>query len=584
MAKGWELHMSQRVLCIWLPNWPSQRAAAAASPSEVPQSGMARVLYTHDSRRGRMVAAANATARKAGVLPGMPLAQLAALCPEATWDEHDCHADLEGLLSLTEQMRCFSPVVGIEELDAHAWAGRSLRQPQSIHLEIRGTASWFGGERAMAMAIQKWLAHRGYVACIGIADTLGAAWGIANYFFRNRIAAAMEQWESQGSCPDSQGWIEILSEEVPCEAYLASYPIEALRLEPECVAKLHRLGIRTIAPLLRLPRSSLPSRFGPMLLRRIDQCFGGLQEPLRVLESSIPLVSEREWEHPITELDWIEEAIQNACQELCGKLERCGCGALRIVCQLLLERQSIDLRNEQTGNPPRAHVMQLSLFQASQDPSHLAWLLNGQLRLHPPRLGSHAAIRGIRLEATLTAPLQWRQQDLFAEGSAQHRDSVAKLIDGLSARLGRQHVVAPSMVRDPIPEAQVRMRPLTGLKPDGSHQETKRKLPRAPKRDFASEGTLATPESAFLSRPCELIPPMKIEMECEAWGEPMAISIDRNRWRIIANAGPERIESGWWSGPMQRREYYRIALESGDWWWIYRDMRTKIWYLHGAFA
>jgi hypothetical protein len=95
---------------------------------------------------------------------------------------------------------------------------------------------------------------------------------------------------------------------------------------------------------------------------------------------------------------------------------------------------------------------------------------------------------------------------------------------------------------------------------------------------------LATPENAFLSRPCELIQPMAAAVECEAWGEPTLISIDGNRWKIIASAGPERVESGWWSGPMQRREYYRIALESGDWWWIYRDLRTKSWYLHGAFA
>jgi len=584
IPKGWELHMNQRVLCIWLPNWPSQRAAATASPSELPQPGTPRVLYANDSRRGRIVAAANAIARKAGVLPGLPLAQLAALCPNATWEQHDSDADLEELLSLTEQLQSFSPVVGIEELDTHAWSGRSLRQPQSIHMEIGGTASWFGGEPALATALHAWLAVRGYVACVGIADTLGAAWGIANYFFRHRIAPAMEFLESQGGGPAAQPWTEILDEGADREAYFAKYPIEALRLEPDCVAKLHRLGIRTIAPLLRLPRSSLPSRFGPSLLRRIDQCLGTSQEPIRIFHASEPLVSEQEWEHPIREMAWIETAIEHASVDLGKKLINSGCGALRIACQLVLEKQSIDLRADAPAEQSRAHVIQISLFQASQDPSHLAWLLNGQLQLHPPRLGPERAIRGIRLECNLAAPLQWRQHDLFAEVSVQHRDAAAKLIDGLSARLGRNRVVAASIVRDPVPESQVRMRPLTGLRPDGSHQETKRKLPRSPKRDFAREGTLATPENAFLSRPCELIQPMAAAVECEAWGEPTLISIDGNRWKIIASAGPERVESGWWSGPMQRREYYRIALESGDWWWIYRDLRTNSWYLHGAFA
>lgn len=518
------------------------------------------------------------------MLPGLPLAQLAALCPNATWDEHDPNADLEELLSLAEQLQSFSPNVGIEELDTHPWAGRSLRQPQSISMEIGGTASWFGGERAMAAALQDWFAHRGYVGCIGIAETLGAAWGIANYAFRHRIAPAMERLESDGAAPDARQWIEILPEGEDVAANFANYPIEALRLEPDCVAKLHRLGIRTVAPLLHLPRSSLPSRFGPLLLRRIDQCLGSLQEPLRVFHSGIPLVSEREWEHPICDMAWIETAIEHACQDLCRKLVLCGCGALRIACQLVLERQSIDLQSETPNASLRSHVIQLSLFQASQDPTHLAWLLVGQLQLHPPRLGPETAIRGIRLESNLTAPLQWRQHDLFEDTSVQHRDAAAKLIDGLSARLGRNRVVAPSIVRDPVPEAQVRMRPLTGLRPDGTHQETKRKLSRPPKRNFAEEGSLETPENAFLSRPTELIQPVAAVVECETWGEPTSIAIGNTRWKIIGCAGPERVESGWWSGPTQRREYYRIALQSGDWWWIYRDLRTQTWYLHGAFA
>lgn len=576
--------MNQRVLCIWLPNWPSQRVAATASLSDLPRPGLPRVLYSNDSRRGRIVSAANATARKSGVLPGMPLAQLAALCPDAHWEEHDTHADLEEMLSLTEQLQSFSPLVGIEELDAHVWSGRSLRQPQSISMEIHGTASWFGGEQAMATALQAWLAHRGYIACIGIADTLGAAWGLANYSFRHCIAPAMELFESREGSPAPQPWIEILPEGADRETYLANYPIEALRLESDCVAKLHRLGIRTIAPLLRLPRSSLPSRFGSSLLRRIDHSFGSLSEPLRVLHTGDPMLTEREWEHPISDLAWIESAIEEACQDLCKKMTRAGCGALRLACQLILEKQSIDLRTETAVTTSRAHVLQLSLFQASQDPSHLAWLLKGQLQLYPPRLGAEIAIRGIRLEASLTSLLQWRQHDLFAEVSVQHRDSAAKLIDGLSARLGRNRVVTPSVVRDPIPEAQVRMRPLTGLRPDGTNQETKRKLPRAPKRDFENEGSLETPENAFLSRPSELIQPVSIAVDCEAWGEPKSVAIDRNQWRVVASAGPERIESGWWSGPTQRREYYRIALQSGDWWWIYRDLKTNVWYLQGAFA
>jgi protein ImuB len=512
------------------------------------------------------------------------LAQLAALCPDAQREEHDPNADLEELLSLTEQLQSFSPMVGMEQLDPWVWAGRSLKQPQAIGMGIEGTAGWFGGEHAMAIGLHQWLAHRGYMACIGVADTWGAAWGVANYSFRPRIADAMEGMESNGIGLEPQRWISVIPPGEDLRVCFADYPIECLRLPTDCVAKLHRLGIRSMAPLLRLPRSALPSRFGDSLLKRIDQFLGDIEEPLRVFHPVGDFLFEREWEHPISDLTSLEESVAQACGELCRKLADRGCGALRVACRLALESPVIHLGTDSPSPCHGAHVIQISLFQASHDPFHLSWLFQGQLQQSPPRLGAGMSIRALRLEATLTAPLTWHQNELFGNENPQHRKEIAKLVDSLSARLGRNRVVATSILRDPLPEDQVRTRPLTGLRSDGIPQETDRKLSRAPKRNFASEGSLDMPAGSVWSRPCELIAPMSVGIDCHSWGEPTSISIERNRWKVVACAGPERIESGWWAGPMQRREYYRIALESGDWWWVFRDMKTDLWYLHGAFS
>jgi protein ImuB len=181
--------------------------------------------------------------------------------------------------------------------------------------------------------------------------------------------------------------------------------------------------------------------------------------------------------------------------------------------------------------------------------------------------------------------MQWRQSTLFDDSSLKHRDAVAKLIDSLSARLGRDQVVTPTIVRDPLPEQQVRMRPLTGLRVDGRAQETKRKLPRAPKRNFATEQSIETGADEFLSRPSALVStPIPIGVDVAATGEPMVLRWKNGDSPILGAAGPERIESGWWSGPSQRREYYRVLLAAGDWWWIFRDLQDGQWYLHGAFA
>lgn len=44
---------------------------------------------------------------------------------------------------------------------------------------------------------------------------------------------------------------------------------------------------------------------------------------------------------------------------------------------------------------------------------------------------------------------------------------------------------------------------------------------------------------------------------------------------------PERIESGWWDGADARRDYYFVRAANGARWWIYRDLVSGEWFLHG---
>ena len=49
--------------------------------------------------------------------------------------------------------------------------------------------------------------------------------------------------------------------------------------------------------------------------------------------------------------------------------------------------------------------------------------------------------------------------------------------------------------------------------------------------------------------------------------------------------GPERIESGWWSGEDLRRDYYIGKERTGRRLWLYRECDGEHnWYLHGFFA
>nr|PZN02322.1 MAG: hypothetical protein DIU74_08145 [Pseudomonadota bacterium] len=47
--------------------------------------------------------------------------------------------------------------------------------------------------------------------------------------------------------------------------------------------------------------------------------------------------------------------------------------------------------------------------------------------------------------------------------------------------------------------------------------------------------------------------------------------------------GPERIQSGWWDGAYERRDYFIAQTPARALLWIYR-VAARGWYLHGWFA
>jgi protein ImuB len=52
----------------------------------------------------------------------------------------------------------------------------------------------------------------------------------------------------------------------------------------------------------------------------------------------------------------------------------------------------------------------------------------------------------------------------------------------------------------------------------------------------------------------------------------------------IVEAGPERIESGWWDGKGIARDYYTVRRAGGARLWVFQERRSRRWYLHGVFA
>ncbi len=621
--------MEQRILCLWLPNWPMQRVLAS-EPAIVDR---AVVLETRDARRGLLIAAANLAARRAGARVGMRMSELAALTTATDgvlWEvrSYRPEEDLDELCALLEEAYQFSPLVGLEAHDELPWHGRTSCQPQSLLLDVTGIAHLFGGEAALLEQIAAWLRSKRYFGYMCIASTVGAAWALANYEILRRLKQNPESNASKPDASKPDAVAKTSPEYVPesrmliteCweEAELLStLPVYALRIDEETISKLRRLGVHSLVQLWQLPRDGLASRLGERLLKRSDQALGSKAEPVLALHAEPEWIFEHTLEHATLSLDALTSVIESLTEQLSKRLVSRGLGVLRCLCRLDLVRQ-----------PPL--LLNLGLYRPSDDGGHLHRLLTCQLeqviqrqaaaceneskvykpnakqrenhksgsRKPSPVRSPNDATREIKTEqplavddeghvwrctlhATMTGKIVWEQTQLFEASQTRTRNQLANLIDTLSGRLGRGQVLEAKVERDAEPDQSVTYRPLTGRRTDGTPQETMRKL----NSRLAGSGAEPRPSDP-LRRPTHLLSPPEPLLGASQDSESQLVEFtyENRRRNVLHSWGPERLESGWWRGPSMRRDYYRIETTDGGWWWVYRELTTNQWFLHGVFG
>ena len=80
---------------------------------------------------------------------------------------------------------------------------------------------------------------------------------------------------------------------------LAGLPVSALRLDPDTVADLRKLGFERICDLEATPRAPLTLRFGPGVCRRLDQALGRVPEPIEPIRPADVVEVRRVFAEPI---------------------------------------------------------------------------------------------------------------------------------------------------------------------------------------------------------------------------------------------------------------------------------------------
>ena len=492
--------------------------------------------------------------------------------------------DRQVLLQWAERCGRFSPLVGVDDSS----------QPDSLLMDITGTAPRFGGENSL---IRQLVA--GFVAArlrvrVAVAGTPSGAWAIAHFhpaFLVERVP-----------------FLAIPPGETP--AALRLLPIESLRLPEGTTATLHELGVDLIGQLAALPRAEIVARLGPEPLRRWDRAAGICAEPILGVRPRPEFIACWEADPPSRQRATIDAALRHLVEQLTQKLHGAGRGATRVECRLdclpndeqpeerfLLPSESGDCKTDKTGaisgmfRPGAAVRFVVGLFRPTVDAKRILELL--QLKLERESLVG--PVMGIEVSAVETGPLVHRQLSLFDGGSPVSLeqpggDALERLVEQLSSRLGRERVVRVRLLADAQPERAWRGEPLLGAA--SRRRAGRRGVPAVSK---CSEGLQRFPRPFVLfAQPIALravpgvvvhqdIPDSAFHDRERRVGLLARFDFEGEEHSVAASWGPERIETGWWRGRPIARDYYVVETGSGRRLWLFRRLDNGRWFAHGAF-
>ncbi len=475
------------------------------------REGSSRLLYAVDE-----------AARRLGLKPGLTLAHARARVPGLVVAEADPAGDAAALKTLALWAhRHYSPVVQVDGSDG-------------LWIEVTGAAHLKQGEEALVQDLIGRLSARRLSAHVALAATPGAAHALARYGGRR--------------------WLVLPPDQGALGRALAPLPLPALRLAPETITGLHRLGLASIGALEAAPRAPMALRFGASIAERLDQAHGRRDEPLtpvlprESIQAALPLAE------PVLTAEALATLITRLVEDLCRGLEKRALGARRL--DLLLTRVDGSLQ-----------ALRIGTARSVRDTGHLTRLMVRQIEQIEPGFGIEQA----RLVASLAEPLQASQQQGLAGEMVAGKADLSPLIDRLANRPGIRRLYRLAPVESEVPE---------------------RSLARLPALAAPTEESWP----AALPRPARLLPrPEPVETMALLPDQPPVFFSWRGKRRRVKRAdGPERIFGEWWLDDAEWfavRDYFCVEDEEGRRFWLFRNgdgadeaTGSMRWFLHGFFS
>jgi len=561
---------ARRILSLWFPRLAVERVQRRRRDVlPVP------LAVVGDVGGAQVLTSVSVEAQAAGLREGQGLRDATAICPNLLTAPADPLNEARFLASLRRWAGQFSPRVAEEA-------------PAGLMIDLSGTAHLFGGEAAVLEKVAEDCADLGLTVRAGIADTAGAAWGLARFALERvatlRSGDAIDQearatrsraakrrgWERGGSLPQpvavkgggKAAGIAVIAPPGRLVEVLTDLPLAALRLDPDIVARLMRLGLCRVGDLMVLPRAALARRFGLDTLRRLDQALGMEPEPLSPARPPLHFAVRLTFPDPIGLRSDVEMGLDRLLVPLCDKLKARGRGVRRLALQAFRADGGVA-------------AVEVGLARAADTPDRIRPLLHLKL----DQIDAGFGIDCLRLEALATEAMTLVQHRGHIDateramagggvlGAPGNPHALDDLIGRLCARLGSEAV--------------------TRLHPADSHVPARSSQVLMAAWSVAHDGPWPAPSAP---RPLRMLRPEPVD--APATPEPPS----RFRWRrrdfaVRMAVGPERLQPEWWlEDPNWRggaRDYWRIEVEGGARLWLFYGRGGAVtdgWYCEGVFT
>lgn len=364
------------------------RLGAASNPL-----APAPLVFVEKVQNALCLAALDRAARRAGLAPGLTLADARARVPGLAVLDHDPAADAAFLEEVADDCDRWTPLVALDTPGG---------VPDGLMLDITGCAHLFGGEAALRARLCAHLESHGLGAHAVIAGTPDAARALAR--------------SGKGGVVPPGGEAQAV----------AGLPVARLGVGAEIVTGLSRAGLKTIGDLAARPGTPLAARFGQDLLTRLARTLG--REDVRLVPRR-PLpecIAERRFAEPIARSADIEATLALLVDDLALMLEARGEGGRIFEAGFFRTDGAVRRLRIETARPLRDGVA-------------LARLWRERIEALADPLDPGFGFDLVRLGVLRAEPLTPAQVSL--DGRAVEDEAVAALIDRLSVRLGRERVL-----------------------------------------------------------------------------------------------------------------------------------------------